>query len=86
MVVVFNDSSDPSTYAGIARSTDGGASFVDGGAIADAVLGDPVLADDGAGNLYVAVGTIFPELMVNFRGNGLGVARSTDGGLTFGRW
>ncbi len=84
VVVVFDDSSDASTYAGIARSADGGASFVDGGALADALIGDPVLADDGAGNLYVAANTFFPDLMVNGRGNGLGVARSTDGGTTFG--
>jgi hypothetical protein len=78
VVVGFDDSSDPTSYAGLARSTDGGASFVDEGALAGSTLGDVTLADDGTGRLY------YSTLVENMTGVGIGVARSTDGGTTFG--
>lgn len=78
VVVVFDDTSDPSSYAGVARSTDGGASFVDEGALAGSTWGDVTLADDGAGGLF------YSTLVENTTGFGVGVARSTDGGTTFG--
>ena len=80
VLVAFNDSTLPSTFAGLARSTDGGTTFVDTGELAGSQRGNPVLATDGAGNVYYST-------MVDMDGfyhPAIAVARSTDGGTTFG--
>jgi hypothetical protein len=79
VLVAFNDSTLPSTFSGIARSNDGGRTFVDGGRLDGGPRGNPVLAADGAGNIYYsAVGG--PSGTLTF----IAVSRSTDGGATFG--
>ena len=85
VVVVFNDPQLlPATAAGFARSDDGGASFVDLGGLPGSQFGNPVLADDGAGNLYFATILRQGGLITSpppF--SSIGVSRSTDGGVSF---
>ena len=90
VAVGFNDSqltlpfsTAASNLTGYAYSTDGGASFTDGGGLPNEPefnnLGDPWLAGDHQGNMY------FSNLAVDgFYGNlDIGVAKSTDGGKTW---
>jgi hypothetical protein len=79
VLVAFFDTTLLSTFSGIARSTDGGMTFVDGGGLAGGPRGNPVLAADGAGNVYYsAYGG--PPGIPDF----IAVSRSIDGGATFG--
>jgi len=91
MVVGFNDSQQliqpfltaGANLTGYAYSTDGGATFTDGGTIPNAPgnqnLGDPWLAVDSSGDFYyssLTVDAVTGNLVI-------GVARSADGGKTF---
>src|SRR5215813_15108250 len=83
VVVGFNDSGSNSggtnKFTGFARSTDGGATFTDGGTLptnpgGDA--GDPVLArNEATGRIYYAT--------LQFSGSGIMVFRSDDNGATW---
>ena len=84
VVVGFNDSGSflngLPQFTGFSRSTDGGASFTDGGSLpvsTDGDAGDPVLAYDGAvrGRLYFST--------LSFNGTGIPIFRSDDGGATW---
>lgn len=90
VAVGFNDSQQTplafeagSGLTGYAYSTDGGASFTDGGSLPNEPefnnVGDPWLASDRQGNMY------FSTLAIDaFYGNlDVGVAKSTDGGKTW---
>ena len=82
-MVGFNDSGSNGTasnkFTGFARSTDGGATFTDGGTLptnANGDAGDPVLArHDATGRLYYST--------LQFSGSGINVFRSDDNGLTW---
>jgi hypothetical protein len=68
--------------SGYGYSTDGGATWTDGGTIPNATglvnLGDPWLTSDRAGNMY------YSTLAIDaFTGLDVGVARSTNGGRTW---
>jgi len=68
--------------SGYAYSSDGGASWTDGGTIPNSTglvnLGDPWLTSDRAGNMY------YSTLAIDaFTGLDVGVARSTNGGRTW---
>jgi hypothetical protein len=83
VVVGFNDSGSNSggsnKFTGFARSTDGGATFTDGGTLptnptGDA--GDPVLArNDTTGRIYFST--------LQFSGSGIQIFRSDDNGATW---
>jgi hypothetical protein len=83
VVLGFNDSGSNSggsnKFTGFSRSTDGGATFVDGGTLptnATGDAGDPVLArNDTTGRLYFST--------LQFSGAGIAMFRSDDGGLTW---
>jgi hypothetical protein len=87
VVSTFNDSGSclpgcgttTSKFTGYARSTDGGATFTDLGALPTTTggdSGDPVLArDNTTGTLYLAT--------LRFTGTGIQCWRSTDNGLTW---
>jgi hypothetical protein len=91
VAVGFNDSqrsllalTAATNLTGYAYSTDGGASFTDGGVLPNATgfinLGDPWLASDRGGNMFfgtLAIGGLNGNLDV-------AVAKSTDGGKTWG--
>jgi hypothetical protein len=91
VAVGFNDSQQaiPSRataavdFIGYGYSTNGGASFTDGGTIPNEPeftnLGDPWLTSDRAGNMYFAMLTLD---WINFNLD-VGVAKSTDGGRTW---
>jgi hypothetical protein len=79
----FNGSTGTGSLSGYALSTDGGATFTDEGQIAPpaggAVEGDPAVVVDRAGNFY------YGQITADSTGKEFnGVARSTDGGHTFG--
>ena len=79
IVVSFNDSTIPGHECGVARSDTGGASFVDEGATAGDSTADGVVAVDSAGDFF------FSFLSTDAKGrSSVAVARSTDGGATFG--
>ena len=71
------------SLSGFSYSSDGGASFTDGGALANAPefvnFGDPWLASDRAGNMY------YSQLQFDYFNFNLdiGVAKSTNGGQTW---
>src|SRR5439155_13875726 len=71
-----------SSLSGYGYSTNGGASFADGGALQNAPgcvnFGDPWLAADRGGAIY------YSNLALCTTGLFIGVAKSTDGGRTFG--
>jgi hypothetical protein len=85
VVVGWNDSGEFSSsgnFTGYGYSTDGGATFTDAGPLAGPPggnsFGDPILAADHQGNFY------FATLAANANGDSIiGVAKSTDGGITF---
>ena len=86
VVAAFNDSGsrtsgDTAHFTGWSRSTDGGATFTDLGALPNSTLGDggdPVLARDNTS------GTIYFSTLSRFAPRrALQVFRSTDGGATF---
>jgi hypothetical protein len=90
VAVGFNDSQTAllaltagADLSGFAYSTDGGKSFVDGGALpnvpGDNNFGDPWLASDSAGNMY------YSNLVDAFSQASLfvGLSKSTDGGKTW---
>jgi hypothetical protein len=88
IAVGFNDSQTTllaltagSSISGYGYSTDGGASFTDGGALPNPAgcinFGDPWLAADRAGSMY------YSNLVDCATGLFVGVAKSTDGGRTF---
>jgi hypothetical protein len=91
VVVGWNDSQHSlqpfftaaSNLNGYGFSSDGGATWTDGGVVPNAPgqnnVGDPWLASDRAGNFY------YSSLAVDVFNNalGIGVAKSTDGGKTF---
>ena len=90
VAVAYNDSQKTGLFltagsdlSGYSYSTDGGATFTDGGDLPNAPefmnLGDPWLASDRAGNMY------YSTLAIDgFSGNlDVAVARSTDGGKTW---
>jgi BNR/Asp-box repeat len=90
VVVGYNDSQRTplffeagSDLSGYSYSTDGGATFHDGGDIPNAPefinLGDPWVASDRAGNMYYAT---LAEDVFNFNLD-VAVAKSTDGGKTW---
>jgi hypothetical protein len=94
LVTGFNDSfttplflTAGSDLSGYAYSTNGGQSWVDGGSIpnkdGDMNFGDPWLVSDSAGNFYYS--TLYLELFPQRFALDVGVAKSTDGGKTFGR-
>src|SRR5205807_1983860 len=92
VAVGFNDSQHTlsaftaaSDLSGYAYSSNGGASFTDGGALPNAPafvnLGDPWLTSDRSGSIYygnLAVDGLFGNLDV-------AVAKSTDGGKTWAK-
>lgn len=79
IVVGFNDSNPSSSFSGYSTSDDGGLTFVDRGGISGRQSGDAVIAVDRAGAFYYAM------LSVDSHGHSsIGVAKSTDGGVTFG--
>jgi hypothetical protein len=91
VAVGFNDSqlttlalTAGSNLTGYAYSTDGGATFTDGGGLPNLAgfvnFGDPWLTSDRAGNMY------FSNLALDGVSGNLGVlvAKSTDGGKTWG--
>jgi hypothetical protein len=91
VAVGYNDSQQTglfltagSNLSGYSYSTDGGASFTDGGTIPNTPefvnFGDPWLASDRAGAMYYS--TLAFDLF-NFNLD-IAVSRSTDGGKTFG--
>ncbi len=83
VVIGFNDSGSNNTasnkFTGFARSTDGGATFTDGGTLptnANGDAGDPVMARHNAsGRLYFAT--------LQFAGAGVDVFESDDGGVSW---
>ncbi len=83
VVVGYNDSGSnaggSNKFTGFSRSTDGGATFVDGGTLpttANGDAGDPVLArDDTTGRLYFST--------LQFSGSGIQMWRSDDDGQTW---
>src|SRR5438132_1689152 len=88
VVVGFNDSQMALLFLtaggdlqGYSYSTNGGASFVDGGALPNQAgcvnLSDPWLGSDRAGAVY------YSTLVLCVNGLFVGVAKSTDGGRTF---
>ena len=89
VAVGFNDSQQGLLFltaganlSGVAYSTNGGATFTDGGSLPNAPglvnLGDPWLTSDRSGAMY------YSTLMIDaFNGLDVGVARSTDGGQTW---
>ena len=90
VAVGFNDSQNTlpfftaaTTLSGYAYSSDGGATFTDGGALPNSPgfmnLGDPWLAHDRAGNMY------YSNLAIDgTTGNlDIAIAKSTDGGKTW---
>ena len=89
VVVGFNDSqhgllalTSGANLSGYAYSSNGGGSYVDGGTIPNAPgfvnVGDPWVATDRTGAFY------YSTLMTSISGLHIGVAKSTDGGTTFG--
>jgi hypothetical protein len=90
VAVGYNDSQNTplfltaaSNLSGYSYSSDGGATFTDGGVIPNAPefnnFGDPWLTSDRAGNMYYA--TLAFDAF-NFNGD-VSVAKSTDGGRTW---
>src|SRR5499426_758313 len=83
VVVGFNDSGSNSggtnKFTGFARSTDGGATFTDGGTLPtnpNGDAGDPVLArNEATGRIYFAT--------LQFSGSGIMVFRYDDNGATW---
>ncbi len=83
VVVGFNDSGSnaggSNKFTGFARSTDGGATFTDGGTLPtnpNGDAGDPVLArNEATGRIYYAT--------LQFSGSGIRVFRSDDNGATW---
>lgn len=93
LVVGFNDTQNTlpfltagSNLSGYAFSSNKGASWQDGGTIpnrpGDINLGDPWLAADKAGNFFYA--TLYISTRPHRFALDIGVAKSTDGGKTFG--
>ncbi len=91
VAVGYNDSQQTglfltagSNLSGYSYSTDGGASFTDGGTIPNTPefvnFGDPWLASDRAGAMYYST-LAFDLFNINLD---IAVARSSDGGKTFG--
>ncbi|MGI0088645.1 MAG: fibronectin type III domain-containing protein [Nitrosotalea sp.] len=84
IVVGYNDNQDPntSTYSGYSYSNDGGKTWTDGGGIipnpGDFDANDPSVVTDSKGNFY------FSMDIENATHTKIGVAKSTDGGKTFG--
>ena len=89
VVVGYNDSqkgllalTSGADLSGYAHSSNGGGSYVDGGTIPNAPgfvnVGDPWIATDRTGAFY------YSTLMLSISGLHIGVAKSTDGGTTFG--
>jgi len=84
ILVGYNDTGEFAfgSATGWARSTNGGATWTDRGALLAAtgqIHGDPVLASNAGSNVY------FANLFTPAGGAGeVGVARSTDGGIAFG--
>ena len=84
IVAGYNDDQDPntSTYTGYSYSNDGGKTWVDGGGIVpnpgDFDANDPSIVVDSKGNFYFAMD------VANGTHSKIGVAKSTDGGKTFG--
>jgi hypothetical protein len=93
VVVTFNDSGSTQTapfnsIMGYSRSTDGGRTFTDLGAMPAPSptgfnLGDPGLVVNRAGQFYSSAIAFNAALPLGFR-NTLSVQKSTDGGATFG--
>ena len=90
VVVGFNDSQHAMlqftsgwNMTGYGYSNDGGKTFTDGGVLPNQPgyvnVGDPWLAADRAGNFYYSTLMVDPDGAL-----GVGVAKSTDGGRTFG--
>lgn len=90
VVVGYNDSSDALVFlvagdnlTGYSYSTDGGATFHDGGSLpndgGNVNAGDPWLTSDSAGNMYFSTLTIDGATGLLL----VGVSRSTDGGQTW---
>src|SRR5215470_17517731 len=83
VVVAFNDSGSnaggTNKFTGFARSTNGGATFTDGGTLPtnpNGDAGDPVLArNEATGRIYFAT--------LQFSGSGIMVFRSDDNGATW---
>lgn len=89
IVVTFNDSTDfatGSSLMGYARSTDGGASFTDLGAIPTTVtglnLGDPGIGVNRAGVFYASAIAFDGARPAGFP-YAIGISKSTNGGQTF---
>ena len=84
IVAGYNDDQDPNTssYSGYSYSNDGGKTWVDGGGIlpnaGDFDANDPSIVVDSKGNFYFAMD------VANSTHSKIGVAKSTDGGKTFG--
>ncbi len=89
LVVGWNDSkgfgAGANSATGYAFSHDGGNSWTDGGELQPPdghfSLGDPALAVDRHGNFYFASITFYPDGT-----SYIGMAKSTDGGATFGNY
>jgi hypothetical protein len=81
IVVGFIDTANLDNQCGVARSDSSGASFTDEGTLADeSKNGDCVLTVDNAGDFF------FAFLGEDSKGHSsIAVARSADGGATFGR-
>jgi hypothetical protein len=89
IVVTFNDSTDFATgtsFMGYARSTDGGASFTDLGAIPATAtglnMGDPGIGVNRAGVFYASAIEFDSARPAGF-GVAIGISKSTNGGQTF---
>lgn len=94
VLVAYNDSGEyafTNSFTGYSRSTDGGKSFTDAGALpipgdfATFNFGDPALVADRSGNFYAAfIAADFSGARPFEFANTIGISKSTDGGVTFG--